>query len=327
MPSVWLWFPPGLLAVLGLVLGVFPQIIEGSIIQPAARAVSNQGVELHLKLWHGFNTVLLLSLLTLAVGTLLYLVLKPSVGREQWADSLEKISPKGLILSLGSLFERFSKLFTAFFQSGYLRYYIIIILLVLISLTGYSLLSGVHLYIDFSKVSDLTVYEVAVLAIMFISILFTVFTQSRLAAVAAMGVVGYAMCLLFVFYSAPDLAMTQFSIDTLTVILFVLVLYKLPKYLSFSNTLVRLRDGALALAFGSLITLLILEVLNENVNRETSNFYAENAYLLAKGKNVVNVILVDFRGFDTMVEISVLAIAAIGVFSLLKLRLKKEEKA
>lgn len=327
MPSVWLWFPPGLLAVLGLVLGVFPQIIEGSIIQPAARAVVNQAVELHLKLWHGFNTVLLLSLITLAVGTLIYLVLKPSVGREQWADSLEKISPKGLILSLVSLFERFSQLFTAFFQSGYLRYYIIIILLVLISLTGYSLLSGVHLYIDFSKVSDLTVYEVSVLAIMFISILFTVFTQSRLAAVASMGVVGYAMCLLFVFYSAPDLAMTQFSIDTLTVILFVLVLYKLPKYLSFSNTPVRLRDGALALAFGSLITLLILEVLNENVNRETSNYYAENAYLLAKGKNVVNVILVDFRGFDTMVEISVLAIAAIGVFGLLKLRLKKEEKA
>ena len=77
-----------------------------------------------------------------------------------------------------------------------------------------------------------------------------------------------------------------------------------------------------AVFFGTLIAILTLEVLSEPLNRETSIFYAESAYLLAKGKNVVNVILVDFRGFDTMVEITVLVIAAIGVFSLLKLRLK-----
>jgi multicomponent Na+:H+ antiporter subunit A len=146
-----------------------------------------------------------------------------------------------------------------------------------------------------------------------------------LAAVAALGVLGYAISLIFVFYSAPDLAMTQFSIDTLTVILFVLVLYRLPKYLKLSDMRSRIRDMILALIFGALITTLALEVLSEPKYRETSEFYAENAYKLAKGKNVVNVILVDFRGIDTMVEITVLVIAAIGVFGLMKLRLKKSE--
>ena len=82
----------------------------------------------------------------------------------------------------------------------------------------------------------------------------------------------------------------------------------------------------LSISFGVLITLISLEVLSEPVNKEVSNFYADNAYVLAKGKNVVNVILVDFRGVDTLMEISVLTIAAIGVFSLLKLRLRRDDR-
>ncbi len=88
----------------------------------------------------------------------------------------------------------------------------------------------------------------------------------------------------------------------------------------------RIKDGVVSLTFGAIITILILEVLAEPMNTEVSDFYAKNAYLMAHGKNVVNVILVDFRGADTMIEISVLAIAAIGVFGLLKLRLKKSDK-
>ena len=76
--------------------------------------------------------------------------------------------------------------------------------------------------------------------------------------------------------------------------------------------------------FGALITIVALEVLTEKVNGETSRYYADNAYVLAKGKNVVNVILVDFRGIDTLVEITVLSIAAIGVYSLLKFRKEDE---
>jgi multicomponent Na+:H+ antiporter subunit A len=141
-----------------------------------------------------------------------------------------------------------------------------------------------------------------------------------------MSVVGYCLCLLFVFYSAPDLAMTQFTIDTLTVVLFVLVLFKLPAFLKFSNYPAKLRDGAISVIFGALIFIIALKVLNEPVTKEISEFYAKNSYTLAKGKNVVNVILVDFRGADTMIEITVLTIAAIGVYSLLKLNVSQSEK-
>jgi multicomponent Na+:H+ antiporter subunit A len=195
-----------------------------------------------------------------------------------------------------------------------------------IVLIGYALFRTATYSVDFSTFSPITIYEASTSIVMLIAIGYTVFTRSRLAAVAAMGIIGYAICILFVIYSAPDLAMTQFSIDTLTVILFVLVLYKLPKYLKLSDYKMRIRDGVLSLTFGTIITLLILEVLAEPISSEVSDYYAQNAYLMAHGKNVVNVILVDFRGADTMIEISVLTIAAIGVFALLKLRLKKSDQ-
>jgi multicomponent Na+:H+ antiporter subunit A len=211
-------------------------------------------------------------------------------------------------------------------QNGYIRVYILTILGFLIVLLSYRLFTGVNIYVNSAQFAELTTYEVVITVIMFMAILSTVFTNSRLAAVAAMGVVGYCLCLLFVFYSAPDLAMTQFTIDTLTVVLFVLVLFKLPPFLKMSNYGAKIRDGIVSLLFGSLIFILALEVLNEPVTKEISEYYAKNSYSLAKGKNVVNVILVDFRGADTMIEITVLTIAAIGVYSLLKLKVKQTEK-
>jgi multicomponent Na+:H+ antiporter subunit A len=196
-------------------------------------------------------------------------------------------------------------------------------MVVLISVT---LLKTTTYDIDWASFTELTIYEVIVVAIMLTAIGFIVVAKTRIVAVAATGVMGYCICLMFVFYSAPDLAMTQFAIDTLTVVLFVLVLYKLPKYLTLSDYKARIRDGILSVAFGGLISILALEVLNQPVNGEIAEYYAKNSYTMAHGKNVVNVILVDFRGADTMIEISVLSIAAIGVFALLKLRLKSAER-
>ena len=178
----------------------------------------------------------------------------------------------------------------------------------------------------FDHLSPISIYEVVVVGILIAAIYITVTAYSRLTAVVATSVIGYCICLLFVFYSAPDLAMTQFTIDTLTVVLFVLVLFRLPPFLNFANRSVRIRDGAVASAFGLVIALVAIQVLNQPIDDTVSKFYGDNAYLLAKGKNVVNVILVDFRGLDTMFEIVVLSIAAIGVVSLLKLRLKASEK-
>jgi len=324
MPSALLWVPPLFLSVAGLLLGIFPGFIE-PVIMPVVTAMGEDVGEQYLALWHGFNTVLWLSIATIVAGTLLYFFLKPSARLEASAARVEFISPKAIMTNLWGVFNKFSSLWTGFFQNGYLRNYISTIMVFLIGLSGYALYNTATFSLDWSTLNEITLYEMATILIMLCSILFAVFTRSRLVAVASMGIMGLTVCLLFVFYSAPDLAMTQFSIDTLTVILFVLVLYRLPRYLTLSDYTVRIKDGILALGFGAIITILTLEVLAGSVNGEISRFYGENAYTLAKGKNVVNVILVDFRGSDTFMEIAVLTIAAIGVFGLLKLHLRDSD--
>lgn len=327
LPSPLMWVPPLILATLGILFGILPRLIDASLIKPVVAAILNTSPEFfHLALWHGWSTVLVLSTITIGGGVGLYFILKPSEGLLAKATRFEPISPLSIIAHFTRIFKDLSQGYTSVIQNGYLRYYVMSILIFLSVLLGYKLFTGIDLYLNVATLTDITLYEAIVLGIMAVSIVYTVFTKSRLVAVASMGVIGYSICLIFLFYSAPDLAMTQFSIDTLTVILFVLVLYNLPKYLKLSDNGSRIRDGLVALIFGTLISILTLEVLNEPLEREISAYYAENAYKLAKGKNVVNVILVDFRGADTMVEIIVLSIAAIGVFSLLKLRLKSIEK-
>ncbi|WP_114751520.1 putative monovalent cation/H+ antiporter subunit A [Pleomorphovibrio marinus] len=326
LPGPAMWVPPLILAVLGILFGLIPPLVDGPLIKPIVAALTLQDPDFYLHLWHGFNVILALSVATIATGIALYFIIKPSEALLGKATRFESISPHSMVKGLGRGFTWFSAKWTNFLQNGYLRYYLITILSFLTFLLAYRLFLGVEIYVDTSVLSEITIYEAIIVLIMASAIFFTVFTKSRLAAVASMGVVGYSFCLIFLFYSAPDLAMTQFSIDTLTVILFVLVIYNLPKYLKLSDNRDRIRDGLLSLIFGAMISILTLEVLNESVQKDISTYYAENAYLLGKGKNVVNVILVDFRGFDTMVEITVLAIAALGVFSLLKLRLKSIEK-
>lgn len=326
MPSPLMWIPPLLMVILGLVFGFLPSLIESTFAKPITQVMFENPENFQLKLWHGFNTVLGLSALTLALGTVMYFVIKPSYSKENFIQKLDFIAPKDLMLKGSTAFEKFGTLWTNFFQNGYLRDYVGIIVAVIIGLVGFLLLPNYQLRLDYSSLEDITVYEIAIILMMFAAIVFTVFTNSRLAAVASMGIVGFSFSLLFLFYSAPDLAMTQFSVDTLTVILFVLVLYKLPKYLKMTKRKSRMKHGALAVLFGSLMTLLILSVLQEPKNTEISEFYADNAYKLAHGKNIVNVILVDFRGADTLIEISVLIVAALGVFGLLKLRLRPKDK-
>lgn len=324
LPDKRLWMPPLLLGILGMLFGLFPSLVDSTIFQPLLNELLKNPNIGPIKLWHGFNTVLYLSILTVVLGIVLLYFLKPTSKKEVGLTQFNTIAPRSIIRGLANLFQKFAILWTNTFQNGYLRNYILTIILFLTFLISYYLISHVTFQIDFNSLLELTVYEVATLLIMIVAIFFAIFTKSRLSAVAAMGVIGYAICLIFVYYSAPDLAMTQFTIDTLTVILFVLVLYRLPKYLNLSETKTRLRDGIVAILFGSLITILAIEVLQVSHAGETKRFYVENAYVLAKGKNIVNVILVDFRGMDTMIEITVLAIAALGVFGLLKLRIRNK---
>src|SRR5690606_32130780 len=225
--------------------------IEGAIIKPVVASLINSTPEFHLQLWHGFNLVLVLSGITIACGLILFFIIKPSETLLGKIIKFREISPEGLFDVFGRFFIDVSNRWTNLLQNGYLRYYVTSIIGFLTIILAYRLFEGRNLDFNIQKLTAMTIYEAAILLIMFVSTLITVFSKSRLLAVVSMGVIGYAICLIFVFYSAPDLAMTQFAIDTLTVILFVLVLYNLPNYKEFSQTKDKIRDGFVALTFGT----------------------------------------------------------------------------
>lgn len=327
MPELFLWLPPVLLSLLTLGFGIFPWIADNIILQNVTTNVYGTTITQHLALWHGFNMVLYISMATIVAGTVLYFAIKPSERVENKLDIFRKVSPQYLIGELSDNIRIFAFKYTRFFQNGYLRVYLMYIIVFFTGIVGYKLFADVPLRVNTNDLSAFRIYEFIIFLITLAAVYIVTTTTSRLASIAAMGIVGYCICLIFVFYGAPDLAMTQFAIDTLLVVLFVLVLFKLPSFLKFSNTKIQFRDGVIAIAFGILISLITLQALVYPSAKDVSKFYADNAYLLAKGKNVVNVILVDFRGFDTMIETIVLSIAAIGVYGMLKYKLKDGERS
>jgi multicomponent Na+:H+ antiporter subunit A len=325
--SIYLWLPGIILGVSAIIFGVFPMFLDRNLISAVAGAINGgMVIDIPLKLWHGFNLVILLSFLTLGTGFLFYFLRKGKPFDQEKLARLESASPEHIMDLITTRTDKFAFRYTRILHNGYLRYYLIAIILFLTVLIGYRLFTEVPLFINYNELSSIRLYEVVFFVIIICAIIMTVFTSSRLTAIASMGIVGYCMCLIFVFYGAPDLAMTQFTIDTLTVVLFVLVLFRLPQFKRYVNLQIQLRDGLIALSFGTIISIIALQAFNQPADKVVSHFYGDNAYLLAKGRNVVNVILVDFRGFDTMVEIIVLSIAALGVYSLLKLKVKAPEK-
>lgn len=326
LPASSMWLPPLILALTGFILGIFPGNFGDFVISPAVNGIATHTVNVDLKIWHGFNTVLILSLATLAAGTFLYLTIKPDAKKLSFVERFNLLSPESVFSKIAAKFFSLSSWYTNLFHNGFLRSYLLKIIIFAEILFAYELFHGGPIYIDYSQLSFISIYEGANVLVLMAAIIMTVTTSSRLTAVVGTSVVGYAICLMFVFYSAPDLAMTQFTIDTLTVVLFVFVLFNLPSFLNLTNTKTVVRDTIVALSFGIILSLIALKVLQVPTNIDISNFYGKYAYTLAKGKNVVNVILVDFRGLDTMFEIIVLSIAALGVYSLIKLRLKPSEK-
>jgi len=155
--------------------------------------------------------------------------------------------------------------------------------------------------------------------------IFKVITQSRLSAILSMGVLGYGIGTLFMFYGAVDLAITQFLVETIVMVIFIMVIYHLPRFAILSSKSTRLRDAFIAAAVGITMTFVVLKARFINLETPISGYFAENSFLEGHGRNIVNVILVDFRALDTLGEITVLALAAAGVFSLLRLDLNKKK--
>jgi multicomponent Na+:H+ antiporter subunit A len=320
-----LWLPPMLLACFGILFGIMPSLVDGPILRSAVQAISRKSVTVDLALWHGFNLPLALSVLSLACGAALYaarrhahaaarLQITSAWGPQQWYNHV--------LAGMNHVAQRQTRLL----QSGYLRFYLLIIVAATVALAVVKLFSAIG-SIDVTSDLDLRFYEWIVAGLIPAAALTAIMSRSRLGAVAALGVVGYSVGFIFVLFSAPDLAMTQFMVETLTVILFVLVFYHLPRFSAFSTQMELFRDAVTALAFGALITIIVSIGAGIQLYPKISDYFIENSLPLAHGRNVVNAILVDFRGFDTFGEITVLAVAAVGVYALLKQRPRKKNRS
>lgn len=323
-----LWLGPVVLGLIAIGFGLFSasNFVTHQLLEPAAIAVYGHELELHLGLWHGFTPMLILSIVTIAAGLGLYALhqrWRPSVTAADTAVS-QRVGPERLYdRGFDGLID-FAGWLTEAIQNGYLRHYLLWIMATLILLVGGTLLwseTAVLPALSLGVIPNEIILTVVIVG----ATLMIVTARSRLAAVAALGIVGYGMALIFIFYGAPDLAMTQFSIETLTVILFVLVLYRLPYFSTTHSTRTRIRTIIVSVLFGVLMSTLALAAIAIPASTHVTDFYAEGSYLLANGHNIVNVILVDFRALDTMVEITVLSVAAVGVYALL--HTSKQQKA
>lgn len=313
-------FGPALLAILGLLMGIFPNFFIGKLLEQSSISILTEELGLKIKLWQGFNLVLFLSLFTLLFGVLFYLLREKFLVVTQNIKLIKILKPSEWYEFLLNGMISFAKYQTKILQNGYLRNYIIFILITAVSLAAYAL-HNVRQELILSLDLSLTFYEISISSIIVISTFFVITSDSRLKSIIGLGVVGFTVGIIFIIHSAPDLALTTFAIETLTVILFVLVLYKLPKFLQFSKPSSKLRDFVIASCVGIFMTLMVLYVTSVEFSSELKKYFTDTSVPGGKGRNVVNVILVDFRAIDTLGEITVLGIAALGVYALLKLRL------
>lgn len=317
-----LWLGPLTLGIiaLGSYFVIETPFFSEELIGSAVSAVYGKPVEVHLHAlpssW--FKAVPMLSIGTIIVGFGWYWIHREiSQFAVRLTGPFQAYGPeRGYFNFLDGILD-FAAISTGWWQSGYLRRYLLFVLLTIVGLVG----TPLFLYISYMEVNVDGIpllYELIVSIVIIAAAFMVVNVKRRLAAIAALGVVGYGISLIFLYFNAPDLAMTQFSIETLTVIIFVLVFYKLPPFQSMTSNAGRIRDIIVSSFVGLIMYALVLVVTSVPYSTHISDYFAQYSYELAKGKNVVNVILVDFRGFDTMVEISVLAVAAIGVYALIR---------
>jgi multicomponent Na+:H+ antiporter subunit A len=305
-----LWVGPLVLAGVGLAVGIVPGLAVP--VGLAVDAVTRTTAPVDLAIWHGVTPALILSAVTIA-GTIVLFTWRDAVRERAWPRALR--TERAYSLSLGAI-EALSLRVAPALQSASLRSYVLVVLVTVVTLVGTALATGGVLP-GLNRRTPIQLHEAVVAALIVAGALSAVCARSTMAAVLGLGAVGYSVALIYAMVGAPDLAMTQFAVETLTVVIFVLVFSQLRGFGDLSSRIVKTRDALIAIAVGVLVTTLVLFIGASGTTSRLSSYFAEMAPSLAHGRNVVNVILVDFRGFDTMGEITVLATVAIGVRALL----------
>ena len=318
--SLSLLIPAALLALLGLGFGVVPHTLN-PLLGSALNSVYGHS-EIHLQLFHGFNLVFWLSILTIGVAALLF------ISRFQLYLFLRAIPqaindlPENFYFKMLKTLDTASRQITVFLQNGNLRTYLFTILATLSLLLILSILY--FSTFDLPEISGMVLkregFEIFVIFMIALALVGIFQTDSRLTILITLSISGFGIASLFLFYSAPDVSMTQFLVETLTLILVILILHKFPEIKIHQLYRFKKRNLTIAILFGAIVTFILLFVNSFSSESELKEFYIANSEALGKGRNVVNVILVDFRAMDTLGEITVLGIAAIGIVALLNIK-------
>ncbi len=315
---------PATLAVLGLAFGLMPGL-AAMLIEPATNAVLGAPDEGgRLKLWAGFNLPLLLSVVTLGLGVVLYL------RHQELRERMIRLEAQAPDLDAGwdRLLDHFmvgAKWQTRVIQTGVLRHYMFATFAVLVVTLAVTMISRGPAAPELS-LAGLSVREWGLAALITAGTVAVVLTGSVMTAIIALGVVGIGVALIFIVYSAPDVAITQLLVELLIVVLFAVAALKMPKLDPSGRQQHRPLDAGVAVAAGGLTAAVLMMVTSTPFDRRLSDFFEAFSYTEAYGRNIVNVILVDFRTLDTFGEIAVVAVAALGAFALLKTVSKKRAK-
>ncbi len=324
-----LTLPPMALASAALAFGMLPGLLATPLIGSALTPIAGQPLHMEIKIWHGLTLGLINSILTFILGYMAYTAHDRMLNYMPRLSRIYDYSPNAIYQYLVTGFIQGAIKLTSQIQSGYVRSYVSAIVLTFVGLIALSLWNKVpllNLQEQESKLLDVHIHELIILFLVLPALVVIFTTRSRLTTIVVMGVIGYSVSLIYILFGAPDVAATQLLIETLTVVLFVLVLHKLPPFRLISHRAKRYKYILIAGLFGLMMTYVLLLVKQYPLHSELKEYYGENSYLLGHGRNMVNVVLVDFRALDTLGEITVLAVATIGIVALLRLRLEKGGK-
>ncbi|NLS02811.1 putative monovalent cation/H+ antiporter subunit A [Rhizobium sp. P32RR-XVIII] len=324
---VLLWLGPGVLALLGLAAALFSGFTHGYVSSPMASAVQGDAVNVTVSLVPHLGLPLALSIVTIMLGMATYWQIERARGlMVSFLDAAGSGPDRGFDSFVAGLV-RFGWRATRIVQPGRLEIYVICTFLCVAAI----LLLVPALYGEFPALPawphDVQFHEWAVFLLAVIGLAAVLAARDLLTAMVSLGIQGFSVALIFLLFGAPDLAFTQFLVETLSVVILALVMTRLrlsptdPRPLS-----QRLGDSAVALACGLGFSLLLMKATEGPFSTALSDFFNTYSKTIAHGANVVNVIIVDFRGTDTLGEIAVVAITGLAIVALIGLRAGAERK-
>jgi len=316
-PPAGLWMPPALLVVLVVVIGVAPFVAEPAV-KGVVRAVLGGAAEVpsaYFKIWHGLVPALYMSIAAVVGGLIVLALFNPllrlwdATPRPEAKTIFDAIIRGVVALARGLILPLHNGAFSRYAA----------VMAVTVAVAGYYAWTTGTVGPATRSVQPAGAIEIAGWIMLVAATLGMVFLhRNRLLSLVLIGIVGLMVSVGFVFFSAPDLAMTQITVEVVTTILLLLALNFLPKETPVESTVLRrMRDGAVAVAGGvAAMGLSYHYLLRDAISAPISEYHLANSYKGGGGTNVVNVILVDFRGFDTFGEIIVLGIAAVLIYAL-----------